>query len=57
MQIEEEHYLISQGVDAAILKAFVVFIAFTNMRVKAKESKLDVRELYLKTLKLFVPDA
>lgn len=54
LQIEKDRYLITQGIDAAILKAFLVFIAFTNMRVKAKDAELDVRELYQRTLKLFV---
>lgn len=56
LQIEEDRYLVSQGIDAAILKAFLVFIAFTNMRLKAKSAKLDVRELYQRTMKLFVSD-
>lgn len=57
LQIEKDRYLITQGIDAAILKAFLVFIAFTNMRVKAKDAELDIRELYHRTLKLFVHDA
>lgn len=56
LQIEKGGYLITQGVDAAILKAFLVFIAFTNMRVKARDAKLNVRELYQRTMKLFVHD-
>lgn len=57
LQIEKDSYLITQGIDTAILKAFLVFIAFTNMRVKAKDAELDVRELYQRTLQLFVHDA
>ena len=57
LQIEKDCYLITQGIDTAVLKAFLVFIAFTNMRVKAKDAELDVRELYQRTLKLFVHDA
>lgn len=54
LQFEKGGYLMSPEMDAAILKAFVVFIAFTNMRVKAKAVKLDVKKLYRQTLKLFV---
>jgi hypothetical protein len=56
LQIENESYLISEGYDAAILKAFLVFIAFTNMRIKAKDAKVDAKELFQRTLKLFVHD-
>lgn len=36
--------------------AFLVFIAFTNMRTKAKEAELDSKELLKQTLGLFVHD-
>lgn len=56
LQIEYEKHLISKEFDAAILKAFLVFIAFTNMRTKSKEVEVDAKELFLRTLKLFVHD-
>src|SRR5574344_231583 len=44
LQIEDGSFLISKGFDAAMLKAFLVFIAFTNMRTKAKDAKVDAKE-------------
>ncbi len=52
-QIQMDSYLISQGYDTAVLKAFLVFIAYTNMRTKWEEADLDVKELFGQTLKLF----
>lgn len=54
-QIQNGSYLISEGMDVAILKAFLVFIAFTNMRSKANEVDVDVKELVRQTLRLFGP--
>lgn len=56
LQIEDESYLISKDFDAAILKAFLVFMAFANMRTKSREAKADIKELLQQTLKLFVHD-
>lgn len=56
MQIQYGGHLITEGYDAAILKAFLVFIAFTNMRTKAHLSDLDSKELLKQTLGLFVHD-
>lgn len=56
MQIENGSYLISESFDAAILKAFLVFIAFTNMRNKAKDAEIDTKQLLGKTMRLFVHD-
>jgi hypothetical protein len=56
LQIEKVDYLISEGFDTAILKAFLVFIAFTNMKAKSKEAEIDVKELTKKTMLLFVHD-
>ncbi len=56
IQIENGSYLISESFDAAILKAFLVFIAFTNMRNKAKVAEIDVNQLLRKTMGLFVHD-
>lgn len=52
--VENSSYLISKEFDTAILKAFLVFIAFTNMRGKATDTKVDTKELYQQTRKLFV---
>lgn len=56
LQIEDGSFLISKDFDAAILKAFLVFMAFANMRTKSREAKVDTKELLLQTLKLFVYD-
>lgn len=56
IQIQDGGYLISESVDAAVIKAFLVYIAFTNMRSKQKDAQLDVKELLQKTLLLFEQD-
>lgn len=56
IQIQMKTSLFSLGIDAAILKAFLVFIAFTNMCSKAKDAELDSKELLKQTLGLFVND-
>ncbi len=52
-QIENDRYLLSQGFDTAILKSFLVLIAFTNMRSKAKDAQIEVKDLLQRTFKLF----
>lgn len=56
MQIQYGRNLISAGYDTAILKAFLVFIAFTNMKTKAQSTAFDVQELLKQTMGLFVHD-
>lgn len=56
VQIQDGGYLISEGGDAAVIKAFLVFIAFTNMRSKQKGAQLEVKVLLHKTLLLFEHD-
>jgi hypothetical protein len=56
LQIQYGSSLISERYDAAILKAFLVFIAFTNMRTKAQSSDFDSQKLFKHTLGLFVHD-
>lgn len=56
LQIQKEVYLLSETLDAAILKAFLVFIAFTNMRSKAKKVKMDASGILRGILGLFVHD-
>lgn len=55
-QIQYGGSLLSEGYDAAILKAFLVFISFTNMKTKAQSSDLDLKELYDHTRGLFIHD-
>jgi hypothetical protein len=54
LQIEKGDYLISMKIDAVILKAFLVFIAFSNMRTKLKEADANVKDLLQHLLNLFV---
>lgn len=56
MQIQYGRSLFTEGYDAAIIKAFLVFIAFTNMKAKARNSDLDPREILKQTLRLYVHD-
>lgn len=56
LQIQFGNSLISKEFDYAILKAFLVYIAFTNMRTKAENADLDVKELLKRTLLLFERD-
>ena len=50
-------FLLSESVDATILKAFLVFIAYTNMREKGKENEIEAKELLQKISGLFVHDS
>lgn len=54
IQIQNDGNLLPGGYDVAVLKAFLVFIAFTNMRTKAKNAELDSKELLKQTIELFV---
>lgn len=56
LQIQCGRYLISEGFDASILKAFLVYIAYTNTKKKASGMELDVSELLKGTLRLFERD-
>ena len=56
MLIQNEMYLFSSGFDTAILKAFLVYIVYTNMLVKAKAAEINARELLQKTVSFFVHD-
>lgn len=49
-------YLISESYDASILKAFLVYIAYTNMRVKASQTDIDAKVLLQRISGLFVHD-
>ena len=48
--------MLSESIDTAVLKVFLVFIAYTNMRVKGKETKIEAKELLQKISGLFVHD-
>ena len=56
MLIQSDGYLLSESFDLAILKAFLVFIAYTNMKVKAKETEIDSKELLMRITGLFEHD-
>lgn len=56
LQIQNGEYLVSEGFDSATLKAFLVYIAFTNMKAKAKDAEVDAKDLFQRTMKLFVHD-
>lgn len=51
-QIQNHQPLITADIDSSILKAFLVFLAYTNMRGKSKEVELDSKELLTKMIKL-----
>lgn len=53
MLIEYDRYLISEGIDYAILKAFLVYIAYTNVRAKWSAVDIDEKTLLEKTIKMF----
>ena len=54
--IQYNAYLLSESIDAAIIKAFLVFIAYTNMRVKGKDTEIEAKELLQRISGLFVHD-
>jgi len=56
MLIQNGEYLISESFDMAILKAFLVYIAYTNMRVKAKETEVEAEVLLRRISGFFVHD-
>ncbi len=54
MQIEYNESFITTSVDGAILKAFLVFIAFTNMVSKSKEVEVEAKPLLDKMIRLMI---
>ena len=54
--IQCDGFLMSESVDTAVLEAFLVFIAYTNMRVKGKETEVEAKELLQRISGLFVHD-
>lgn len=53
MEIQYNEVLISNDIDKAILKAFLVFIAYSNFVSKSKEVKIESSTLLNKIVKLF----
>lgn len=56
LHTESGGYLVSEEFDASLLQAFLVFVAFTNMRTKAKDTEIEAKELLDKMMGLFVHD-
>ncbi len=56
MRIQNNSNMVSEIFDIAVLKAFLVYIAFTNMRVKAKETEVEAKVLLQRISGLFVHD-
>ena len=54
--IQNDAYMISESFDLAIFKALLVYIAYTNMRTKAKETEIEAKELLGRISGLFVHD-
>ena len=52
MQIQYNEPLITTNIDSAILKAFLVFIAFSNMVNKSKDVKIKTKPLLDKMIRL-----
>lgn len=52
LQLQNGDYLFSEVYDTAVLKAFLVFMAFSNMSLKAREVKVDVAVLFKKAFLL-----
>jgi len=54
--IQYNRYLISESFDVSILKAFLVYIAYTNMATKAKSTEIEAKVLLKRMSGLFVHD-
>ncbi len=54
--IQFDIFLFSESIDYSILKAFLVYIAYTNMRIKAKETEIDAKVVLDGISRLFVHD-
>lgn len=54
--IQNGGYMISESFDESIIKAFLVYIAYTNMKAKAKDTEIEAKELYQQISKLFEHD-
>ena len=56
LQIQCDRFLFSEANDIAVLNAFLVYIAYTNMNSKAHDAELDVKELLKITIMLCIKD-
>lgn len=54
IQIQYKDYLIDKEIDGAILKAFLVFIAYSNMVVKSRDVDIQAKDLLKKMLELII---
>lgn len=54
LQLEKGDYIISEKIDGAVLKAFIVYIAYTNMRAKYQIMEIKTEDLLKKTLNLLI---
>ena len=54
--IQNRGYMISESFDESIIKAFLVYIAYTNMRAKAKDTEIEAKELFQQIFRLFEQD-
>ena len=52
MKIQYNEPLITTNIDSAILKAFLVFIAFSNMVNKSKDVEIKTKPLLDKMIRL-----
>ena len=55
-QLEGHSYLFSADFDNAILKSFLVFLAFSAMKQKSKEMEINSKELLVNIKGLFLHD-
>ena len=52
MQLQYNGYFINKEIDGAILKAFLLFIAYTNMIVKSREVNVQAKDLLIRIVSL-----
>ena len=55
-QLESHSYLFSADLDNAILKSFLVFLAFSTMKQKSKEMDINTKDLLVNIKGLFLHD-
>jgi len=55
-QLQYATFLISSEIDAAVTKAFLIFIAYTNMLSKSSEVDINSKDLLVKVLRLLFSD-
>ena len=55
-QLEGHSYIFSADIDNAILKSFLVFLAFSAMKQKSKEMEINSKDLLVNIKGLFLHD-